>query len=722
MSPSEDAPENGQQQVVYQDSVRVSKDAAARSAPAAQHEDAVPHASRGGRSEQEHHTQRNEDKRRDTKTGSRGSHENRGREDRDKMRGASDHIPTPVVPPKAPPSTTVTSTATAYDQHKRELTDLNRPPSRQESRRSESPSDEEFVHVECDSARPDVRPRATSVTGRGTGAYSGSSPTSRNHRSSDSRSTMPVSYASAVTSHAPQAISPGSHHTQYKTLAPSSTVTHETQTSVYPRRGSIDREVTAEEFHQHIPRETFQESPRPHSDPGEANLKEDRGPTHQSQQELQQDVDAPRSASAPSGNLFSAGIRSIFSGSIGPIVEAEMNRMKEKVRLAEAKASKYRNTLEGYQAELYRSQGEVRTYARTCRELQHDRQRLMETNTSLMHELNAVNRRLEETKALSDTRGKELIGAQAFLTKADSLSISDVVQKVEGLNEEIFQAAASLGECITRRKYGLTEVQLGECFQRVSSLIGAPLASIIVEESHKSEEEPANPLLVQVVLQVFLANFCVRKIRAWTPDDATINTFLKQTYEGIRDNEEQAVSGRWRALTRKSLFTNSEVWVHEVAERLSTVFQLCGWNATQAHREAFENQLIPIFKGVHDARSALGEMFTSADLEASTIQPGVPFKREYMEEVYGDGDDHKSGTQAVVATTGIGVRKALPRERRYENVMSPKVILESSLKVALEPQPQEASRRSKGRRDKRPRDEQQDDRQRSKVPAFSHEK
>ncbi|KAJ3511986.1 hypothetical protein NLJ89_g3784 [Agrocybe chaxingu] len=660
MSPSHDSSDNSKQYSASQDSTRGQsqlEDGAARPAraAAAQHKDTVPQASRGGGSEQEHHTQRNEDKRHDMKTGSRGSHDNPGKEDRDKKRDASGHIPAPVVSPWAPSSTTVTQTTKTYDQSKRESTQCNRLSSRYESRRSEPLSDEDFVHIERDSARPDERPRATSVTARGTGVHSTSSQTPRNHRSSDSNSAMSVSYANAVMSHTPQAISPGSQHMQCKTLAPGSTVTQEAPTSVSPRRRSIDREITAEEFQQNIPRDTSQKPPRPRSDPGESNLKEGPGSTHHSQQEHQQDADdAPRGASAPSGNIFTAGIRSIFSGSMGPIVEAEMNRMKEKLSLAHKEIDKYRFNLDAHQYELQRSQGEVRTYARKCHELQHERQKLVETNRSLSHELQAVNRRLEETKALSDTRGKELIGAQAFLTKADSLSISDVVQKVEGLNEEIFQVAASLGECITRKKYDLTEVQWGECFQQVASLIGQPLAVIVVEESRKPEEEPANALLVQVVLQVFLACFCVVKIRAWTPDDDAINSLLKQTYKHIRDSEEQAVSGRWRALTRKNLFTNSESWTPDLTDKISTVFQLCGWNATQAGREAFENQLIPIFKGVHDARSALGELFTSADLEAATIRAGVPFKKEYMEEAYGDGDDRKDGPQVVVATTGIG--------------------------------------------------------------------
>lgn len=67
-----------------------------------------------------------------------------------------------------------------------------------------------------------------------------------------------------------------------------------------------------------------------------------------------------------------------------------------------------------------------------------------------------------------------------------------------------------------------------------------------------------------------------------------------------------------------------------------------------------------------------------------------------MEEAY--GDEGGTSTDAVVATTGLGLLKILPAGQntdiRYEVVLQPKVVLESSLKAALEPAP--PRKRSKG--------------------------
>ena len=64
---------------------------------------------------------------------------------------------------------------------------------------------------------------------------------------------------------------------------------------------------------------------------------------------------------------------------------------------------------------------------------------------ALQNELTIVHQQLEDAEHLSEVRGKVLVGAQVFLTKADTISISEVGEKVTALNEDIFQAAA--GSC-----------------------------------------------------------------------------------------------------------------------------------------------------------------------------------------------------------------------------------------------------------------------------------
>ena len=147
---------------------------------------------------------------------------------------------------------------------------------------------------------------------------------------------------------------------------------------------------------------------------------------------------------------------------------------------------------------------------------------------------------LQESKNLSDIRGKELIGAQVFLTKADLLSISDVKDKVNALNDEIFQASASLGDALVNSPYNTPEEEMHLAYHDACRYLGEPLVEALVQESKKPEPEVA-PLLVQVVLEMLLVQFCATKIHSWFPEEQATADFLSAIYGEIRRRGESFV-------------------------------------------------------------------------------------------------------------------------------------------------------------------------------------
>jgi len=167
--------------------------------------------------------------------------------------------------------------------------------------------------------------------------------------------------------------------------------------------------------------------------------------------------------------------------------------------------------------------------------IQYENQRLKERVGSIEQELKSVTKRYEDVKSLSDTRGKELVGAQVFLSKADSLSISDVTQKIHTLNQEIYQAAASLADSIVRSKETLSEEDSKQYVDHSKTLLGPSLAQILHTAAGKSDE-PLNPFLVQVTLQAFLINFCKKKIDQWTEVESSTDQFLHTLYHEIRSS------------------------------------------------------------------------------------------------------------------------------------------------------------------------------------------
>jgi len=182
----------------------------------------------------------------------------------------------------------------------------------------------------------------------------------------------------------------------------------------------------------------------------------------------------------------------------------------------------------------------ARKYHHEASRYHHENQRLQETLEAMSLEIKGVTKRYEEAKLLSETRGKELLGAQVFLTKADGLSISELIQKVDGLNDEIYQAAASLGESIIQKKVEPSE-QI-HCppdeSTAAEAVLGPPLCKVLRTRAKKTDEG-INPLLVQITLQTFFSVFLVNRIRCWTPIDLAFDTVLEQLYQRIWSSSEQ---------------------------------------------------------------------------------------------------------------------------------------------------------------------------------------
>ncbi|KDR69826.1 hypothetical protein GALMADRAFT_214905 [Galerina marginata CBS 339.88] len=346
--------------------------------------------------------------------------------------------------------------------------------------------------------------------------------------------------------------------------------------------------------------------------------------------------------------------------------------------------------IESLQMDNKRGREEYRRLKQAYHELELEFTRFKDNNTSLQHELAAAHRQLDDSKALSETRGRELVGAQVFLTKADSLSISDIVEKVGVLNEEIFQTAASLGETLVHTARRASSRTMQDPYDRTYRAIGEPLMELLIDQRNHE----VNEFVALVVGSVLLVNFCVSKLDSWCPDDMALDASLGTLYHEIRKSEEPTVAGRWRALTRSRTRTTTKNWTAEFVKKLDDVLMIAGWDWPPAisHRAAFEQKLVPIFKAVENLRIALGEKITSADIEVFVARTGSQFK-PWMEDAYGDIQDPggKWGSkEVVVGTTSMGLKKILTSRGYHdletlEPVLAPKVILETTIREALQP-------------------------------------
>ena len=202
------------------------------------------------------------------------------------------------------------------------------------------------------------------------------------------------------------------------------------------------------------------------------------------------------------------------------------DRTKEELHRTRAK-------LQQLDSEFRRMKTDNANMNRACYELDSENRRHKETIRILQHELTNTVRELQEYKNLSDIRGKKLVGAQAFLTKADLLSIPDVKEKVDALNDENFQVSVSLGDSLIHHKYELPTLEKKAAYAEASRAISGPLTRALIMEAQKPEPE-INPLLVQVILEMYLANFCSSKIEPWFPGNRETSDFLTTIYTEIR--------------------------------------------------------------------------------------------------------------------------------------------------------------------------------------------
>ncbi|KAF8168570.1 hypothetical protein BJ912DRAFT_827815, partial [Pholiota molesta] len=242
-------------------------------------------------------------------------------------------------------------------------------------------------------------------------------------------------------------------------------------------------------------------------------------------------------------------------------------------------------------------------------------------------------------------------------------SASELSQKVSDLNEEVFQVAAWFSDSLMHKQHQWeSEAETQSAYQTTCKWIGEPAARVLVGTA--SDPEP-NPILVQLVMQIYFARFCSVKIECWYEGAEEINSFLSRAYGEIRRKGKQAVSSRWRGITRALTRPPLRNWTRELdfVHNLCDIMRIAGWELSNPDKgSAFEQQRESIFKAILDISIALGEHFTSADIEVYCPAPGAPFDPQCMEDALDDGQRKKDGGGggggggAILGTAGIGLR------------------------------------------------------------------
>lgn len=155
--------------------------------------------------------------------------------------------------------------------------------------------------------------------------------------------------------------------------------------------------------------------------------------------------------------------------------------------------------------------------------------------------------------------------------------------------------------------------------------------------------------------------------------------------------EEQAVSGRWRALTRAHTRPSTETWATELYQKLKSVLTIASWRRRSSESEDSFRDLLPsLFKAINQVRMVIGEKFTSADLDTRVFECNKIYNPGQMDDAYSDGrqSSGKRASEAIAGTTGIGLGKFISETkdvRQMQRLIRAKVVLWSTLNKALGP-------------------------------------
>ncbi|RDB20679.1 hypothetical protein Hypma_012266 [Hypsizygus marmoreus] len=322
----------------------------------------------------------------------------------------------------------------------------------------------------------------------------------------------------------------------------------------------------------------------------------------------------------------------------------------------------------------------------------------------LRHETLQVKEEYARTLKLLEARTQELKGAEAFLTKADVLSGAEVLSMLNTLNSEVYQTAALVAESFQFRpkRTGADEGQgdraegegeeteeMAEVYASTTDILGPRMMELL-----KSSEHHDDPTLIQIAFQAGMSAYSNWIISSWYFEDPDDERLLDEIYGRVREAEEQAVSGRWRALTRahvQQLNSNHEPdLAMYFIDAFVNILLTAGVTDTRSElQEAiasrFADRVGVVVKSAQRLRKAIGEEVTSCDFEVIYIAHDSPFDPPRMDDsLAGAFEERRGEAEPVLCTTDLGLGRLVRAAGRVgeweQNVLlRPKIALESGI-------------------------------------------
>ncbi|KAG7091388.1 hypothetical protein E1B28_010426 [Marasmius oreades] len=302
-------------------------------------------------------------------------------------------------------------------------------------------------------------------------------------------------------------------------------------------------------------------------------------------------------------------------------------------------------------------------------------------------ELQQVKEKREADQVLLLQRTKELQEAQTYLTSTRTASGADIIRKVESLNAEILQAAASITDALS-----LDEAVSMTTNGGLNGIVDKELRLFIGEEimAALAHHPGADDLdtIIQSGLQYLMVHHCHTLINSWSLEGSE---YLAYIYGRIRSKERPSVAGRWRFMTKaQSKYAQYDMLENRTGEFMfdSIRLMIAEWIRDKEHEahliKIIEQKLRTVLNMAMAIDRIIGVDVVMEDWEVFYARPGMAFEQEIMDDVFRNPHDSGETEGLVLCPTGLGLRRTEDtpngESEGWQVMLKGKTLLDSAFK------------------------------------------
>ncbi|KAF8805130.1 hypothetical protein BYT27DRAFT_7213105 [Phlegmacium glaucopus] len=274
--------------------------------------------------------------------------------------------------------------------------------------------------------------------------------------------------------------------------------------------------------------------------------------------------------------------------------------------------------------------------------------------------------------------------------------VAQAVRTIKALNEEIYQTAASLTDCVDEIEKRFVEqpddMAAALELESLKSLLGTEIYNELEDQSCMMKDE-YNPFVLQTGFQACLIACCMRIITSWYPAEPEYGKFLEAVHERIRVLGGTENAAQWRKWTIQSCALSTNAGMKSalfdcIADNLYAMLSMSGWpksGKTTNLLDKFNGKISEIVN-LALRLNALATETTIPNLIATTIEGGKDYVSQDMADDTPEGgwDDtycEAPYSQVVFGCVGLGLTWREGDTCEAQSVLKPRVILRKVYKL-----------------------------------------